>query len=100
MVGKKDIREVSNPEEVYRRAREYGIPRANIRISLKKDKKYDVFDEQAGKWVSFGDASYQDYTKHKDNERRARYIARASNIPGDWKKNKYSPGNLSLYLLW
>ena len=95
-----DIYSVSNPSVVYKKAREYGIPRDNIKVSTQKNKKYMVLNPETGKWVHFGDMRYSDYTKHNDQERRARYIARASNIPGDWGKNKYSANSLSLALLW
>jgi hypothetical protein len=42
----------------------------------------------------------EDYTKHKDPVRLKSYLARAMGIKGDWKKNKYSPNNLSVHLLW
>ena len=52
------------------------------------------------KWVHFGDIEYEDFTKHKDQERRKRYLSRAKNIKGDWKDNKYSSNNLSMNILW
>ena len=52
------------------------------------------------KWVHFGQMGYEDYTKHKDDDRRKNYLNRSSNIKGQWKSNKYSPNNLSIHLLW
>lgn len=52
------------------------------------------------KWVHFGQMGYEDYTKHKDDNRRKNYLKRSSNISGKWKSNKYSPNNLSIHLLW
>ena len=52
------------------------------------------------KKVHFGNINYEDFTRHGSETRRNSYIARASNIKGDWKKNKYSPNNLSIHLLW
>jgi hypothetical protein len=43
---------------------------------------------------------YEDFTKHKDEERRQQYLSRATNIKGNWKKNKYSPKNLAINILW
>jgi len=43
---------------------------------------------------------YEDFTKHKDEERRQQYLSRATNIKGNWKKNKYSPNNLAINILW
>ena len=34
------------------------------------------------------------------NMKRKSYLARATNIKGDWKKNKYSKNNLAIHLLW
>jgi hypothetical protein len=53
-----------------------------------------------GKWIHFGAIPYEDYTKHKDQERRERYLNRAENIKGSWRQNKYSPNNLAIHLLW
>ena len=39
-------------------------------------------------------------TIHNDLERRKRYLNRARNIKGNWKKDKYSANNLSQNLLW
>jgi len=43
---------------------------------------------------------YEDFTKHKNLKRRQNYLTRSTNIKGDWKKNKYSPNNLSIHILW
>jgi hypothetical protein len=36
------------------------------------------------KMVHFGDIGFEDYTKHKDQERREAYLARATKIEGSW----------------
>lgn len=99
-MSKRNINAVSNPQVVFQKAAAYGISAQHIRISRNKDKKYDVFDPTRQEWISFGDINFQDYTKHRDEKRRALYIARASKIPGDWKTNKYSANNLAIHLLW
>ena len=60
----------------------------------------------------FGHPDYSDYIiwswlEHKGevpkgtaDERRRLYRARATNIKGDWKKDKYSPNNLAINILW
>ena len=53
-----------------------------------------------GIWVHFGEMGYEDYTKHKDEKRRKRYLKRSAGIKGKWKENPYSPNNLSRSLLW
>ena len=46
-----------------------------IKKSSKPDKKYDaVIDDK--KTISFGHSGASDYTIHKDDERKQRYIAR------------------------
>ena len=46
------------------------------------------------KLVHFGDLRFE------DKERLKRYLDRATKIKGNWKKDKYSPNNLSRNLLW
>ena len=43
-----------------------------LQKSSDKDKKFDAI--MKGKKVSFGDANDQDYTQHKDDERRFKYF--------------------------
>ncbi len=39
-------------------------------------------------------------TKHQDLKRLNIYLSRATKIKGNWKKDKYSPNNLAINLLW
>ena len=39
-------------------------------------------------------------TKEEAKEHRRRYLARATKIEGDWKKNKESPNSLAVRILW
>ena len=68
----------------------------------KKTKKYDAhfYDEINGKTkiVSFGAAGYSDFTKHKDEARKKRYMMRHSSNE-DWN-NPLTPGALSRWILW
>jgi len=89
----------SNPEIVKKNILKYFGKPIPLAISTRKNKKYMIQDHQ-GKWISFGQLPYSDYTKHQDDERRRRYLLRASNIKGDWRNNKYSSNNLSIHLLW
>lgn len=59
-----------------------------------------MIQDPDNKWIHFGQMGYEDYTKHKDDDRRKNYLKRSSNIKGQWKSNKYSPNNLSIHLLW
>jgi hypothetical protein len=75
-------------------------PNAVLYPSTDPKKKYMVYDPVNKKYVSFGAMGYQDYTKHKDEKRKANYLKRASKIKGDWKGNPYSANNLSIEILW
>ena len=50
------------------------------------------------KTIHFGDSNYSDYTIHKDEARRQRYIDRHKSSE-DWN-NAMTAGTLSLYVLW
>ena len=73
---------------------------ALLRLSHTKNKKYDVLNPSTGKYVSFGDIRYEDYTKHKDPVRRMSYLKRATKIKGKWSIDKYSPNSLAINILW
>jgi hypothetical protein len=78
----------------------YSDGKVEVFRSTRKDKKYMIFHPQTGEKVHFGHIAYQDFTKHKDKERRRRYLERARNINGNWKDDTYSPNNLSMNILW
>lgn len=67
-----------------------------------KNKKWKaIFYDDEGKKIKtsqFGDSRYQDYTQHKDKERRSKYRERHKKdlASGDYTK----PGYLSFYILW
>lgn len=50
------------------------------------------------KTIHFGDSNYSDYTIHKDEGRRQRYIDRHRKSE-DWE-NPMTGGTLALYILW
>ena len=70
-------------------------------VILKKSsnprKKYDAVIN-GKKTVSFGATGYSDFTKHKDEERKERYIAR-HNVSQDWKDHK-TAGFYAKNILW
>ena len=90
----------SNPKQAQKKAYKYLGKKADLYVSETKDKKYDIYDPVNDKWVSFGQLGYEDFTKHKDKERRKNYLNRATNMNGDWKDNPYSANNLSINILW
>jgi hypothetical protein len=67
-----------------------------------KNKKWKaIFYDDTGKKIrtsQFGDNRYQDYTQHRDKERRNKYRERHNKdlASGDYMK----PGFLSFYILW
>jgi hypothetical protein len=62
--------------------------------------------------VPFGNINYNDYiqysylesegkmTAREVDDHRRRYLARATKIKGDWRRNKISPNNLAIHILW
>jgi hypothetical protein len=95
-----EVYKYSNPKKVQELAKKYLGDGGVIYRSIKKDKKYMVYNPNTKKWVHFGQMKYEDFTKHKDEKRRKNYLTRSANIKGDWKNDRYSPNNLSRNLLW
>jgi hypothetical protein len=94
-----DIQKYSNPKIAQEKANAYFGHMVPLHRSTRTQKKYMVKDPD-GKWVHFGQMGYEDHTKHADSARRKRYLTRATKIRGNWKKNPYSPNNLSIHILW
>ena len=65
--------------------------------SPNKDKKYRAYFSD-GKHTDFGASGYSDFTKHKNEERKKRYITRHKSRE-NWKSPK-TAGALSRYILW
>ena len=65
--------------------------------SDKPNKKYKA-EFNDGSHTYFGSAGYEDYTTHKDIERKRRYIMRHKNNE-NWNDPK-TAGALSRYILW
>jgi len=68
-----------------------------IQKSSKKFKKYDAIID-GRKTVAFGDNRYEDYTMHKDPDRKERYITRHRKTE-NWN-NYETPGFYSRWILW
>ena len=93
-----NINEVSDVDRVRKNFRKYkGEDDVKLKLSDKPNKKFMVIKDN--KKIHFG-STYPDFTKTRNNNQKKRYIARASNIEGNWADNKYSPNNLSINLLW
>jgi hypothetical protein len=61
-----------------------------------KNKKYSIRIQ--GKKINFGDDRYEDFTQHKDPERKKRYILRHEKNE-DWNDSS-TAGFWSRWLLW
>ena len=61
--------------------------------------KYYIITKSGHK-VSFGAAGYSDYTKHKDKDRKQRYIDRHKNKENWGKTGINTAGFWSRWLLW
>lgn len=93
----KDINRYSNPSTVQKLAHKLLGKEARIVISPRKNKKYRIYNPKTNKYVDFGQMLYEDYTKHKDEERRRKFKSRNAR----WENSpKYSPAWLSYNLLW
>ena len=68
-----------------------------LKKSSNPKKKYDAYVD--GKKVSFGSAPYQDYTQHKDPERKKSYIARHGGTNQNWNDLK-TAGTWAKGILW
>ena len=67
--------------------------------SDKPEKKYYIITKD-NKRVYFGAAGYSDFTQHKDEDRRQRYVARHEKNE-DWSKSGIdTAGFWSRWLLW
>jgi hypothetical protein len=73
-----------------------------IEKATAKNKKWKaIFYDDKGKKIKttqFGDNRYEDYSQHKDKQRRSKYLTRHKK---DLEKGDYmSAGYLSYYILW
>ena len=89
---------ISNPNIVQRKAKEIYGKDAIIYRSNAKNKKYYIITPEGHK-INFG-SNMEDFTKHKDEQRRENYLKRSAGIRGNWRENKYSANMLSRSLLW
>lgn len=97
-----DLKKYSNFQKVNSLSmKKYGRP---VFMSTRKQKKIylltiTIFSGNCmirnddNKMIHFGQLGYKDFTKHKDEKRRERYLKRTENIKGNWKENKFSPNN-------
>ena len=88
-------------DELISKAKEIGA--TSLDYSSRKNNKYMV-TLPSGKKVHFGSPAYEDYTMHKDEDRRKKYLSQATKIKN--KKGELtcedieSPNFWSINLLW
>ncbi len=97
-----DLYIYSDPIQAQKNAVKYLGKDTILYKSSRPNKKYMVYDDYDDKYIHFGSMKppYEDYLKHQNKKRQSNYLARASNIKGNWKDNKYSSNNLSINILW
>lgn len=70
---------------------------SEIKPSTRQNKKWAVLNPATNKWSHFGDSRYDDYTIHRDKQRRDNYRNRMRRFKN---ADRYSAGYLSYHLLW
>ena len=70
-----------------------------ITKSKRNSKKYDLLDTDKKYLLSFGDSRYQDYTMHKNDDRKNNYLSRHGKEDHS-AKNIKSAAFMSAHLLW
>ncbi|EKX42828.1 hypothetical protein GUITHDRAFT_73602 [Guillardia theta CCMP2712] len=75
---------------------------ASLSPATAKGKKYKILlydkDKKKLKTIQFGASGYEDYTDHKNDERKERYLQRHRSSE-DWN-NPATPGAAARYVLW
>lgn len=88
-------------DKLVQKAKDLGAQ--SLDYSFRKNNKYMV-QLPSGKKVHFGSPKYEDFTIHKNEERRKKYLSRASKIKNKKGEltceDKESPNFWSIKLLW
>ena len=88
-------------DELINKAKDLGAE--SLDYSSRKNNKYMV-TLPSGKKVHFGSPKYEDYTIHKDKERRDKYLSRVMKIKNKKGELTYtnpeSSNYWSIHLLW
>ena len=71
-----------------------------ITKSKRKIKNFDLLDQDKRYILSFGHSDYSDFTKHKDEERKERYINRHKNNEDHTKSGVKTAGFWARWVLW
>jgi hypothetical protein len=92
-------------DAVRQKAKAHGL--AHKYLGFSDDDKHKLQIANAdGKIIRFGAVGLGDFVlyslSHSPTAEKSRksYLARATKIPGDWKKDSYSPNSLAIAVLW
>jgi hypothetical protein len=87
------------------KAKKLGLSHTLLGFSSDDKHKLQI-PNAAGKLIRFGAVGLGDHVLYSlahdpsASEHRARYLARATKIKGNWKADKYSPNSLAIGVLW
>ena len=92
-------------KEARAKAKHFGLAYKHLGFSDDDKHKLQIPNE-SGSVVRFGSVGLGDHILYKlsgeptADDHQKRYLARATKIKGDWKKDRYSPNNLAIHILW
>ena len=96
-IRKKSVKVRKSPKKSRAKRDSKKLKLVSIKVSTRPEKKYmATFND--GTVIHFGARGMSDFTKHKDPERKQRYINRHRKRE-NWNDPK-TAGALSLYILW
>lgn len=91
-----DLLSFSDPARVVRACRRHGYDPQRLFISPLSSKKY-MYITPENRRIHFGYMGMEDYTRHRDPERRRRFLLRNAR----WKHAPlYSAAHMSYFLTW
>jgi hypothetical protein len=91
------IYKYSNPQSVRRLVDKYYGEDVELYLSTRESKKYMIKNPETEKMIHFGQIGAEDFTKHKNINRRNMFRIRNAK----WRlANKWSPAYMSYHLLW
>jgi hypothetical protein len=87
----------SNPKTVRRLVDKYYGEDVELYLSTRENKKYMIQNPETGKMIHFGQIGAEDFTKHKNIDRRRMFRLRNAK----WaKSDKWTASFASYFLLW
>ena len=92
-------------DAVRQKAKAHGLAHKHLGFSDDEKHKLQIANAD-GKIIRFGAVGLGDFVlyslSHSPTAEKSRksYLARATKIPGDWKKDAYSPNSLAIAVLW